>query len=381
MAVRAAAGTAITFVEPQDRLDDPATSAEAEIPASPQVLSVDEAIWQLDPLQREDAASALAKDTAVQQAAPENVAEAVVHWLACYGQSPSEAARNIRELAAKAPEQVVDTALRLYHTGGCGDGARLLASLLCGDSRTVAKLCDPGASLDGSVRVAKALIQHEPLFDVLFAKSLLHDDQMTEDARQRGLAVLEKLGSSGRLIPILIQFLRDPDSRIRSKTALMFGQIMSTQGVMDRLFADEDARVRANFVEGLWRGPEGFDSRALFRQAVADSNHRVAGNALVGLHRLGETREVIAHVSKMARRPEALFRAAVAWAMGQTGDKRYTGVLRSMVRDPDPRVRLNALRSLRRINLASSANAATESNPTGGAQADSPSPDTPAALE
>jgi hypothetical protein len=120
MAARSAAGTAITFVEPQDRLDDSATTAGAEIPGSPQAVSVDEAIWQLDPLQREDGAPALAKGTAVQRTAPENVAEAVVHWLACYGQSPSEASRNIRELAAKAPEQVVDAALELYRTEAVG---------------------------------------------------------------------------------------------------------------------------------------------------------------------------------------------------------------------------------------------------------------------
>jgi HEAT repeat protein len=41
--------------------------------------------------------------------------------------------------------------------------------------------------------------------------------------------------------------------------------------------------------------------------------------------------------------------------MGQTADRRYAGVLRHMVRDPDPLVRRNALRSLSRINLACAA--------------------------
>jgi HEAT repeat protein len=98
--------------------------------------------------------------------------------------------------------------------------------------------------------------------------------------------------------------------------------------------------------------------RRLFRLALKDPNHRVAGNALVGLHRLGEDLDVIRHLGKMARRPEPLFRASAAWVMGQTGEERYIGVLRQMVRDPDSLVRLNALRSLRRINLASAAKAA-----------------------
>jgi HEAT repeat protein len=124
---------------------------------------------------------------------------------------------------------------------------------------------------------------------------------------------------------------------------------MSKQSIMDRLMADEDARVRANFVEGLWNRPDA-DSRAVFRRALEDPDHRVVGNAVAGLHRLGEARAVVAHVGKMARRPEPLFRAAAAWVMGQTGEHRYSAILRQMVRDPDPLVRSNALRSLRRIN-------------------------------
>jgi len=222
--------------------------------------------------------------------------------------------------------------------------------------------------------VVKALTQHEPTFDARFAKSLLNDSTMTEAARQRGLQVLEKLGSGGRLIPILIQFLRDPDSRIRSKAALMFGQIMSAQGIMERLLRDEDARVRANFVEGLWTCPATDHCRLLFRMALKDPNHRVAGNALVGLHRLGENLDVVRHVGKMARSPEAPFRAAAAWVMGQAGESRYTGVLREMVRDSDSQVRFNALRALRRINL--SGVPAAPSPPV----APPPPPDTPIRL-
>jgi len=327
------------------------------VPVEPD--STDGPNLRLDPLEPERAAP-------VQRGAPADVAEAIVYWLANYGQNPSEAARRLRELAASAPERVVEAALPLYQAGSSGEGARYLAGLLSSDSRTVEKLCDPGASLEGSICVARALMQHEPRFDARLAKSLLDDDQMTEATRERGLAVLEKLGGSDRLVPILIQFLRDPDGRIRSKTALMFGQIMSTRGIMDRLIGDEDARVRANLVEGLWNCPASFDCRPLFRRAVDDPNHRVAANALVGLHRLGETRDVTANVNKMARHPEALFRASAAWVMGQTGDKSYTVLLRQMVRDPDPLVRLNALRSVRRINLACAASVASENGADSG---------------
>jgi HEAT repeat protein len=336
--------------EPNPRAPDPQTESP---PLPAEQVSLDETIRQLESLVPQLAEAALVSDPKTDRSVvPEDAAEAVVYWLTRYGANPAEAARNIRKLAAEAPERVVETVLPLCGEGRWGEAARFLTSLLSGQDETAAKLCDPAASLDASACVAKTLSRHEPRFDVRFAKTLLHDDELTERARQRGLAVLEKLGSGGRLIPILIQFLRDPDSRIRSKAALMLGQIVPSQGIMDRLMGDDDARVRANFVEGLWNCTTS-DYRPLFRRALEDPNHRVIGNALVGLHRLGETGDVIRHVSKMARRPEALHRAAAAWVMGQTGDKLYSGVLRQMVRDPDPLVRRNAIRSLRRIHAAS----------------------------
>jgi len=326
----------------------------APFPADP-LSSLDEAIQQLARSEPElDEPALVAEAAAIPNVVPEDVAEAVVHWLTHYNANPAWAARNIRELAAKAPERVVDTLLPLYEPGSWGEAAPLLARLLSTLETTAAKLCDPAASLEASVGIAKALMQHEPRFDARFARSLLDHTRIGEAARQRGLAIMEKLGSGGRLIPILIQFLRDPDSRIRSKAALMFGQIVPPRGIMDRLMGDTDARVRANFVEGLW-SCSASSCRPLFRQALEDSNHRVVGNALVGLHRLGETREVMRHVAKMVRRPEALFRAAAAWVIGQTGEARYADVLRHMARDPDPRVWRSALRSLRQIQPASAA--------------------------
>jgi hypothetical protein len=339
------------------------------LPPPEPVSALEEAVRQLESLEPALAKPAFAPEAAaVEDAVPEDAAEAVVYWLARYSGNPSAAVRHIRELAAKAPERVVETVLPLYQAGRLGEATRFMASVLIGDNSTAAKLCDPATSLDGSVGVVKALTLHEPTFDARFAKSLLNDDTMTEAARQRGLQVLEKLGSGGRLIPILIQFLRDPDSRIRSKAALMFGQIMSAQGIMERLLRDEDARVRANFVEGLWTCAATDHCRRLFRLAVKDPNHRVAGNALVGLHRLGENLDVVRHLGKMARSPEAPFRAAAAWVMGQTREGRYTSVLRQMVRDPDSQVRFNALRALRRINLS------------GVRAAPPPPPDTPVRL-
>ena len=107
----------------------------------------------------------------------------------------------------------METALPIYEEGRWAESSAFLGRLLASDGRVATKLCDPGGSLDRSVGLVKMLMRHEPRFDASFAKILLSDTKLTEAERQRGLAVLEKLGSAGRLTPILIQFLRDPRYR------------------------------------------------------------------------------------------------------------------------------------------------------------------------
>ncbi len=278
---------------------------------------------------------------------PEHVPEAIRYWLERYSRNPLEAARNLRELAAKAPDRTVETILPLYQEGRCGDAASLVAGLLGRNSRTVASLCDPAISVENAIRVAQELVRKEPRFDAHFAKSLLVDDLLTEPAMQKGLTILEHFNSGGRLVPIVIQFLRNPDSRIRSRAALMLGRTQPTPRLMQRLMRDEDARVRANFVEGLWSSSA--EHRAFFRLALQDSSPRVVGNALIGLHRAGEMRDVVLHLARLGRHADPALRATAAWVMGQTGEDRFVPVLQHMLQDLDPRVQRPAQHSLERI--------------------------------
>lgn len=294
------------------------------------------------------------KHDAAAEPVPQEVAAATEYWLAQCNRSPSEAVRGLRDLAARAADLVVQTVLAGYEPGRWTGASPFLERLLSGLSATAFKLCDPTVSIDHSVRIAEALTQQDPQFDARFAKRLLEDGIMNEGARHRGLVVLGKLGSGSRLMHILIQILRNPDTRIRSKAALLFGQTMPTRGIMERLMKDSNARVRANFIEGLWSSLAA-DYRPVFRVALKDPHHRVAGNGLIGLYRLGETREFHRHVSRMAHHPEAAFRAMAAWVMGQTGEESFTGILRQLARDPDSLVRCGAIRALRRINLARAA--------------------------
>jgi HEAT repeat protein len=339
---------------PKNGTPDPGQRSPADLvdPISP----IQEAIRLLELLQPErDEQTRAHMPARVEIPVPEDVPGAVTYWLSRNSRNPSDTARKISELAAIAPEEVVDTVILLYETGCWGEAAPFLARLLNGQARTLDTLCELSTPLEAAIHVAQALARYDMRFDARLARKLLDDDRLTDANRQRGLAVLGKLASGGRLVPILIQFLRDPDTRIRSKAALIFGQIMAGQGIMERLIKDTDARVRANFVEGLWNCLE-VDCRPLFRHALNDPDPRVVSNALVGLHRLRETPDFVRHVGKMARRSEARFRASAAWVLGQTGEQIYADVLRQLFRDQDPQVRRNALRSLRRINLANASN-------------------------
>jgi HEAT repeat protein len=108
-----------------------------------------------------------------------------------------------------------------------------------------------------------------------------------------------------------------------------------------------DARVRANAVESLW-GTDSTSARAVLKEASRDHHHRVAANALVGLHRIGAY-DVTASLQKMAQGEDPMGRAAAAFAMGQILNADFKPVLESLLKDPSPQVRSQALRSLIRM--------------------------------
>jgi HEAT repeat protein len=101
-------------------------------------------------------------------------------------------------------------------------------------------------------------------------------------------------------------------------------------------------------MEALWQPTAvevAQDVLPFFRIALADPNHRVVANALVGLYRLGETealQKMIVHCSD----GQHLFRAAMAWAMGVIDDTRAVPTLKNLSVDRSFTVRQRASSSL-----------------------------------
>jgi HEAT repeat protein len=68
--------------------------------------------------------------------------------------------------------------------------------------------------------------------------------------------------------------------------------------------------------------------------SLKDQNNRVAGNALVGLHRLGEP-AVGQLVQRMLQDSRPIFRTTAAWVMGKIGGPEFIESLRQAVGDRD----------------------------------------------
>src|SRR5205085_1468063 len=103
----------------------------------------------------------------------------------------------------------------------------------------------------------------------------------------RLMEILAAISDGARIFPSLVRLLRHPNPHIRSKAVLMIGRgNRSPKWVRQRL-ADTDSRIRANAAEALW-GVNNDEAREILQSLVHDSNNRVAGNAILGLYRLGD---------------------------------------------------------------------------------------------
>jgi hypothetical protein len=199
----------------------------------------------------------------------------------------------------------------------------------------------------------RGLIQCDPSFDLKLL-DVLKDPRgrASFDGAQvaRAIDILDRVSDGLRLLPLMRRILEDPDPRIQSKAAIFIGRRTQNPDWAQQQLQSTDSRVRANVIEAL---DEAFSPAAkqLLWSAVADSNNRVMGNALLGLYRMGDTAS-LPLIFQMAERPEYEFRSTAAWGMGATGDARFATTLASLLTDPEGRVRENAFRGLKLVRTA-----------------------------
>lgn len=159
----------------------------------------------------------------------------------------------------------------------------------------------------------------------------------------RILGVLNHISSGPRLIMMLNHLKDNPHPDVAEKATVLVGRrIRSLRWVRERLSAT-DPRIRAAAVEGLW-GNDDATARELLWQYQHDENDRVVGNALLGLHLLGEPK-VPELVKEMLQDSRPAFRGTAAWVMGEIGEAEFVGPLEAAMADDNMAVRLAAKRA------------------------------------
>jgi hypothetical protein len=168
-------------------------------------------------------------------------------------------------------------------------------------------------------RITKLALEEDPDFDKKLVE-LTKSPSLTAEQVIRVLAILESVCTAPRLLGHILG-LKHLEGRVRSKLTLMIGRLTGDPQWLRAQLADENPRVRANAIEGIWdvRAP-GLDE--LLLKALRDPNQRVAANAALGLHKIGQV-AAVESLHAMLRKPDELFRRAALWAIGQSRDPRF----------------------------------------------------------
>jgi HEAT repeat protein len=241
------------------------------------------------------------------------------------------------------PDEVTDACLRYIAEKGLDPAGQSMAFWLSLNTRYFKVLFDPNAlPLEVACKAVAALKRAD---SQLMGKFLKAGEQTTLPMwLLRALNLIPTLADYTALLPWLRRLTQQSDERVKSRAAKLLCELRPNKSQIERQLQDENPRVRANVIEALWNStiPE---ASAIFKAATADANHRIVGNALVGLHLLGDP-SAVPKMIELCESPEVLFRSAMAWCLGFIREERGIPTLQSLSKDPSVIVRKRALRSL-----------------------------------
>ena len=219
------------------------------------------------------------------------------------------------------------------------------------DSQNLERLCDPNVfSAPDAIAIAKQRARLDSLFTSRLARAVL-DGGLPADSH-RALRLMEILSAISTPVRVVLisPLLHHPDTRVQSKASLLVAKANQSWRWVQQRMRDPDARVRANALEALW-GMNTQEAKAIFRQALDDTDNRVVGNALLGLHRAGDP-SCSQKVIELAADPREEFRGTAVWAMQQISDPAFIPVLSGLLRQGGPAWRAKTMRALASLKLA-----------------------------
>jgi hypothetical protein len=230
-------------------------------------------------------------------------------------------------------------------------GTQRLLTALAERNLLLPLLSDDGLSKEQATELARAALRSCPRLDLMIIRELNSMVERNSDQIERMIRLMDLLVPS-RIYRSIVRLMHHPDKRVRSKAVLMTGRsCRDTTWVRHHLY-DPDARARANALESLW-GIDSPENRKLLESLVDVADNRVAGNAVLGLYRLGIP-SAVNEVLRYAAHESAAFRSTAAWLIQETDDPRFMDTLSGLLRDPDAAVRKRAFQALVRLRGASS---------------------------
>ena len=262
--------------------------------------------------------------------------------------------RRLRQLAGDHPEEFFKVAVKYLESSDQSPATRALTDLLARQDSTLDNLVNPRMCPTATaIGVFRRLLAADPTLDFRLARLLPgrketpHEKVLTGSAAARALDILDQTSPGQRLLSVVGHLPNSSDARISAKAALFVGHRVSNPAWLEKQLVREDPRVRANAVESAW-GSKSEPAIRILEECANDSNNRVAGNALIGLHLAG-CPDVTLKVIGMSLADDPGRRSAAAWVMGKIGSPDFVDCLTTLIRDTNPKVRSTALRSLAEI--------------------------------
>lgn len=265
--------------------------------------------------------------------------------LAAFARLPVDVRATLKQWNHSRPEEFARAGVRHLSRGAAGPPEKYLARLLATTGTYLKYLLSPtvvsGLEAIAAARVLSAV-------DMSFYLRLMetYGEHDRAETIHRIFQLILALDRTSLVVPWLQRMTRHDDPRVQSKASLIFCRLYANPSLVERQLTSPDPRVRANAVEALWRVDK-LPCRAILEKAVNDPHHRVALNAALGLYYLSDMM-AIEQMIAFAGHPDPLFRAAAAWAMGQTADRAFQPHLEALATDPVERVRTTAEHALRR---------------------------------
>ena len=267
----------------------------------------------------------------------------------------------LQALAAKEPHLFFEAGLARLQLEGGRPGFRkrslrlldvpaFLLELICSDHFSTKELKD----------FCGKYIHEDTLLDVKLARLMpgrrLDVHHLETTSILRLLDVLDEISPGPRLLMIIGHLTQHDNHHVASKATLLVGRRLLSREWVERHLTSSDSRVRASVTEALWSANSELAAKT-FRRCLNDENNRVRGNALVGLHLIGD-RSASALVRNLTKDSRPVFRQTAAWVIGKMEAVDLVPLLEELSMDSDQGVRQSAATALEKMRETVLRNAA-----------------------